>query len=369
MLDGVVRVEPVDPCELDNVTAERLAANLNAMAAVDNPHSTPITAAGLAAEARYTTENRPYDGMWLARDSARDGKRDGDGDPPGASDGRISGGSGRARQRHDDRIVGHASLELPTWGNTHMGFVSCAVHPAHRGRGIGRQLLDVQVEAARAAGRSMLLTFTLRDTPTPRFLTANGFDIAQLNTQRRIEPQQLDHEAIKALADEAAAVAADYELVQLEGPASEEWLPELASLAEAMNDAPLDDTDLEPEVSSPERLRDYDLAMAARGQRVYRLLARHRHTGEWAGQTLLCVDELRPGVAMQEDTSVLPAHRGHRLGLLLKTTMLLWMRQRHPELRSIDTWNADSNTHMIEVNERLGAFVLNRGYVLQRHLP
>lgn len=329
-------VEPVDPRALDDETADGLAAILNTMAQADTPRPLLRTGAGVAAEARYSTENRPYDGLWVAR----------------------SGGE----------TIGHASLEFSTWSNTHLGVVFCAVHPEHRGRGAGRRLLDVQIEAVRAAGRSMLLTFALRETPTAQFLLTNGFDVGQHNTQRRIAPQKLDYRVTEALAAEAATAAADYELVRLVGPLPKEWLPDLQSLAEAINDAPLDGADLEAESLPVERLRAYDLALAARGQRVYRLLARHRATGEWAGHTILCVDELRPGVALQEDTSVLSAHRGHRLGLLLKATMLLWMRESHPELTSIDTWNADTNAHMIAVNEQLGAFVLNRGYLLQRHV-
>ncbi|MBA2697351.1 MAG: hypothetical protein H0U61_01080, partial [Nocardioidaceae bacterium] len=82
-----------------------------------------------------------------------------------------------------------------------------------------------------------------------------------------------------------------------------------------------------------------------------------------------CVDESRPGVAMQEDTTVVGSHRGHRLGMLLKATMLLWMRDANSGLETIDTWNAESNTHMIAINDALGCTVNAHGAALQRHLP
>ena len=108
--------------------------------------------------------------------------------------------------------------------------------------------------------------------------------------------------------------------------------------------------------------------MQKRRQQVYRLMARHRRTGEWAGHTILCVDGTRPGYAVQEDTSVVRDHRGHRLGMLLKASMLLWMRETHPELTTIDTWNATSNSHMIAVNEALGCEVSQLGVAMQRTL-
>ena len=55
----------------------------------------------------------------------------------------------------------------------------------------------------------------------------------------------------------------------------------------------------------------------------------------------------------QHDTSVLRDHRGHRLGLLLKTEMLRWLSDAEPALARIDTWNDEGNAHMFAVNERL----------------
>ena len=84
--------------------------------------------------------------------------------------------------------------------------------------------------------------------------------------------------------------------------------------------------------------------------------------------TILCVDETRPGYGVHEDTSVIRGHRGHRLGMWLKASMLLWMHDLHPELTAIDTWNATSNAHMIAVNEALGCEVSQLGVAMQRTL-
>jgi RimJ/RimL family protein N-acetyltransferase len=60
------------------------------------------------------------------------------------------------------------------------------------------------------------------------------------------------------------------------------------------------------------------------------------------------------------------SHRGHRLGLLLKSDMMRWLGEAEPQLRTIDTWNAESNDHMIAINERLGYRVMGRGIAYQR---
>ena len=249
-----------------------------------------------------------------------------------------------------------------------MALAFCSVHPDQQGRGLGRALLEAQVEQTHTNGRTLLLTFTMRDTPAQKLLLEYGFEIGQATAQRRLMPKDIDYSVIQGLADEAGKHASDYEMVRLDGAAPEELLPELVSLFESINDAPLDDIDLTPDAFPVERIRRYEAAMAARGQRVYRMMVRHKPSGDWAGHTILCVDTLRPGVAMQEDTTVVDAHRGHRLGMWLKASMLLWMHEEQPDLATIDTWNAESNDHMIAVNERLGCFVNARGTALQLHL-
>jgi hypothetical protein len=137
-------------------------------------------------------------------------------------------------------------------------------------------------------------------------------------------------------------------------------------MAAAINDAPTDDLDIEDEVFSAERMRGYENAQEVRGGRLYRVYARHRATGELAGQTVVVVEEDHPAQGHQHDTSVLASHRGHRLGLLLKVEMCLWLRESEPQLERIDTWNAESNDHMIGVNELMGYRILGREIEYQR---
>jgi hypothetical protein len=66
------------------------------------------------------------------------------------------------------------------------------------------------------------------------------------------------------------------------------------------------------------------------------------------------------------DTSVLKAHRGHRLGLLLKLGMLYWLREEEPQLRAVDTSNAVTNTHMVGINEAIGYRVVGTSFEWQR---
>ena len=119
---------------------------------------------------------------------------------------------------------------------------------------------------------------------------------------------------------------------------------------------------------TPERVRAFEAAQRGSGHRLYRMVARERDTGTLVGITALAVDEERPWYGVQLDTSVVRAHRGHRLGLLLKASMLERLAEHEPQLRTVDTWNAVSNDHMIVVNELLGFQVVAHDVMWQRHL-
>ncbi len=330
-----MKIERVDPRDLSLATAEEMSAVSGAERDVEAPEMMVMTGEGRLLMIRHSHSDEPIDGVWLVRSD-------------------------------EGELLGHGTFEAPHWDNPQLGMMFIEVLPSARGIGVENLLLDAQLEQARDMGRSSLLTFSVETSAQTGFMTGQGFTVAQRTAQRRLLPDQMDPDQIARLAADAAEHAADYELVRLDGPAPDEMLPELTSLHEAINDAPLDEIALETEEYPVERIRRYEAAMRARRQDLYRLMARHRRTGEWGGHTIVCVDNTRPGYAIQEDTSVRREHRGHRLGMLLKASMLLWLREAEPGLTKIDTWNATSNTHMIAVNEALGCHVTALGVALQR---
>jgi GNAT superfamily N-acetyltransferase len=271
---------------------------------------------------------------------------------------------------HDerDRVTGVVEVWFPRWDNLHVGYLWVTVDPRDRRRGIGRQLFEAGAERVRARGRTLLLSSCADEPANVAFLKAQGMDRASDGIQRVQDVAGLDWTALDERYATAQVHAVDYELVRLAGPTPEELVPAVAMLTEAINDSPIDDLKIEDEVFTPERIHAFEESQLARGRRLYRVMARQRHTGAPAGHTAIAIESEQPWFGWQLDTSVLAAHRGHRLGQLLKLDMLRWLAEVEPQLRTVQTHNAASNDHMIQINEVLGYRVAVRDIEWQRSL-
>ena len=333
---GDMELRRLDPQHLDPRDVAAGVAVLEAARRVDSPHQHPMTAATWVADLRFG---------W-------------DGEPPVA-------------YLHDDagrRVDGVLQVSVSERDNRHLAFLEITVRPDVRRQGLGRELWAAGVDIARSLGRTTVVVEGWDRPHNLAFADALGLERAFVGVNRRQDVGQVDRGRVEVLLKEAAEHSTDYELVRLPWPVPDDMLDRMVELTAAINDAPTDDLDYEDEVFSPERLRDFERSLAAHGRRVYRLTARHRSTGQLAGQTIVAVDTEQPWLGHQLDTSVLREHRGHRLGLLLKGSMLHWLAEEEPQLLEIDTWNSASNDHMIAVNEALGYRVMGTASGFQRRL-
>lgn len=301
--------------------------------AVDSPWEPPRTAYRQAAFMRHGWEGDP--GRWFVGY---------DGDTP----------------------VAVASLDTSDYDNLEMAILQLAVAPDHRRLGHGSAVVTALEEVSLEIDRPLVL-LTAWESPGLDALAA-GHGYARKSAEVRRLQVVAEAPDPRPIRDGAARAATDYELIRVEGCTPPDLLPGVVEITRAINDAPMDDLDWEAEVYSPARIRAYEQAQVESGHRFRRVLARHRPSGELAGHTVVLVDTDQPTIAEQHDTSVVQAHRGHRLGLLLKADMLVWLAEDEPQLERIYTDNAESNRYMIAVNERLGYRPMGRRPEFQRRL-
>jgi GNAT superfamily N-acetyltransferase len=267
----------------------------------------------------------------------------------------------------DGEVIVWGQLDLPERDNQHLAWTGVLVRLDRRREGLGTQMYEHLAEVSRAAGRTSIGIDGWESEEALGFAARHGFEKKSQSIQRRMYVDKVDRELLAKQLEEARSASTEYETIRVFGRTPPELVDEVVEITAAINDAPTDDLDIEDEVFSVERLNDYEEINLAIG-RLYTIYARHRETGKLAGKTIVQVELERPHIGHQHDTSVVAAHRGHRLGLLLKASMVEWLGEAEPQLEMIDTWNAESNDHMIGVNEQLGYVILGRNLEFQRDL-
>lgn len=253
-----------------------------------------------------------------------------------------------ARDAQGVAVAGGTAV-MPLRDNTDFAYVEVFSDPGHRRKGYASTLLEALIDVARDAGRHKLLgeaAWSIDDdvAPARAFAENQGFSLDIMDAQRELLlPADLPD----------VTVADGYTLHSWRGPCPEAWLEPYANLRRLLvQEAPSGDAGLENEHWDAARVRrdEEDLVKAGR---IMQVTVAEASTGELAGHTQLSF----PGTSdevYQWDTLVLPAHRGHALGLALKVHTMRASADLLEGRRRIHTYNAASNAHMIAVNEAMG---------------
>jgi GNAT superfamily N-acetyltransferase len=270
-----------------------------------------------------------------------------------------------------DTMVGALSGGGPLTDNTHRAHADISVLPDRRRRGIGTLLLEAWERWAAGHGRRTLSgeVFAPVDGSSPAlgFATRHGFKVT-LEDGMKVADIAETRDRWDALAAECAPHHADYELRTVWAPIPDELVAGHNLINNMfISEAPSGDSDMEDEKWDPERLRAQEERAAKAGRRDATTFA-IAADGEVAAMTELFVNQTDPHRGFQSGTLVVPAHRGHRLGLAIKVANQRAMAERFPELEWIITGNADVNAHMNAINDRLGFRVVERCLEVEKSL-
>lgn len=281
--------------------------------------------------------------------------------------------------RMEGRVAARAWIHLPLKDNLETAWLSVGVHPDFEGRGLGRALADHLESVARAAGRTVVQMGTEHPVGGPdddgeqllpptgsgsvpagsravRFALNRGYELVQVERTSVLEVSEESRRAAHALFEEAEARAAEnYELVTWFDGTPEEYVADLVRLSTSMStEIPLGGLELGEEAFDEARVREIDTRRRDGGVRAVTTAARHRSTGELAGYSVLEYVPDHPEVAEQDNTLVLPDHRGHALGQWMKAANFERLLEAFPAVRRIYTYNADENQHMLAINIAMG---------------
>ncbi len=263
----------------------------------------------------------------------------------------------------DGRIVGLLGLSMPLRDNVENSEMDLTVDPAYRRRGVGSALYERGVQTLRRDGRKRVAGMATeplaggvpRDDAGNQFAAAMGAKNAMLDVRRRLELSTVDDARLAEMLAAAWHRAGGYRFIRWNTRTPDEHTADVGYLdARLVTDAPMGDLVWEPEKIDTARIREGEAAREARGIRTYTGGMVHEHSGRLVALTAIGMERSHPHHATQWITIVDPDHRGHRLGTVVKLENLAFIRSHEPELSTIDTWNADTNGFMIDINEAMG---------------
>jgi GNAT superfamily N-acetyltransferase len=260
----------------------------------------------------------------------------------------------------DDPVVA-TSLRQPIHDNLTLANLGLEVHPEHRRRGYGRDAAEAMLGIACERGRTKVLvevsSATTTADPSPGQALARSLGARPMHTETR---RVLDLAArstadLEALRLDSAAASTGYSTVAWGDRTPAAYIADMAELLELMStDPPQGELELEPERWDAERYLERERSITERGRIHLVVAAVENVSGRLVGFTDLGLAREEKTIGFQWSTIVRAGHRGHQLGMRLKLANLAELRRQLPAIRYLNTWNADVNTYMVAVNERLG---------------
>lgn len=272
----------------------------------------------------------------------------------------------------DGRVVGRAAVSFPQEDGARTSYPILELLREVWGQGIGGAALALLEDLSLQHGRTVLQSWAEHpDVPGPRLRPPTGFGsiprdhVARFFAHHGYTLEQIERKSVLDLVassprvadlhQQALAHASGYRVVSWVGETPPDLVEGYAWVKSRMStDAPSADLEIDEEAWDAARIAEQDAERAAAQQTVQVTVAIHEETGRLAAFTELQIGPDPTAATFQGDTLVLREHRGHRLGLLIKTASLLQWRERFPDSPRQLTWNAEENVPMLAINELIG---------------
>jgi len=238
--------------------------------------------------------------------------------------------------------------------NAHLADVEwLATDPERRRRGVADALLRTGLDWAAGDGRTSVVLWAPALPAGRAYAERLGCTLRLEERCSRLVVADLDRDQQERWLRAGRERTDGYRIVQWVGPVPDDHVEALVAAHRAMEDMPTDDLEWSIPPMTSERLRSRDEAWQLRGSLGVSTLAL-APDGSAAGLSELQVNTHRPELAGQGDTGVVAAHRGRGLGRWLKAENLRLALDTEPRIRVVETYNAESNPWMLDINVTMG---------------
>jgi GNAT superfamily N-acetyltransferase len=256
-----------------------------------------------------------------------------------------------------NEIVGFAFFNILTEespdyiDNGHQVRTWLGIHPDHRKKGLGTILVNKLCEKGLKFNKTEI-TFNTSTQPGQMFMGKFSEKSALESAENRLYFKNINWDRIESLHSEAKKKSPNVIIETFES-ISEEKIEEFAEVeTTVLNDVPFGDLGLKLTIT-PDQIRKWIENTKKLGY-IWLIKISKEQDGKISAMTDIKYHPLLPTIVNQGLTGVLREFRGRNLGMLLKTDMLLTIRERFPNVEFIDTGNADQNFPMLRINHELG---------------
>jgi GNAT superfamily N-acetyltransferase len=258
--------------------------------------------------------------------------------------------------------IGTAEIGLSIGDNEHLADLEVHVAPDRQREGIGRRLFQEAAARCRTEGRGVAVGEANVADGTP---DAEGPSYAFAVAMGATSVHQEVHLVLDLPVTPPAAGPPDgWEVLTWLNHCPDEYAAAYCAMRTQMeNDVPRGDLDYEPFVFDEERLRVGEARIAKLYHQVV-AVARRVADGAFGGYSIVFLPFGETHV-LQDDTLVMPEHRGRRLGTRLKVATLEVVQRDHLERTALHTWTAPDNHAMQRTNRDLGYRPVDRMHEMQ----
>jgi GNAT superfamily N-acetyltransferase len=264
-----------------------------------------------------------------------------------------------------DTIVGISDLWINT-GKSDRGLISVSAYitPEYRRNGIAKLMLKSMInhfpDIITKVSIGLRRNKAEERNNIEDLLDTIGAKKVYLDRQSASLINEFNKEEVIEIAEikKLEAIEKGFEIVEVEDVKFENSfdLPAYIKALETIwNDMPRDEGTWDDEILDEEKYQAFYKDIEEFGDSVWTFIAIHIESGKIAGMTETWVKKSLPTVAIQDDTGVISEFRGNALGLTLKYQMLakLLSDPRSKNAKYWPTGNADSNSHMLKINDIL----------------
>ena len=223
-----------------------------------------------------------------------------------------------------------------------------------RRRGVAWHLTRPIIDTAEAEGRSSLVGSTFDSVLAGRaFALRIGARAARVNRTSEMRMSDVDWDLVQSWIDTGRARPLGYSLDYWDGPFPKELAGDAAAFHHIVQTKPRDDLRVADVVLDADHVAELDRALVEAGRQRWTIFV--RDVGDrCVGGTEVTFEPWDATAALQQNTAIGGPHRGLGLAKWVKASMLDRIRRERPEVESVRTSNAFSNSAMLAINNRLG---------------